>query len=93
MQIDVRIYNIVMWELQAILSKDFETFAEITMKDSNQMHAICLDTFPTCVYMSDVSHGISHLIHRLNALAGKPIVIITNKCNTFLEIDKPLFLM
>lgn len=30
----------------ALEALDFDEFARITMADSNQMHAICLDTFP-----------------------------------------------
>ena len=30
----------------AFLAKDFNKFGELTMKDSNQFHATCLDTFP-----------------------------------------------
>lgn len=51
---------------KAILEKDFKTFARITMEDSNQFHAICLDTFPPCVYMNDASHSIADLIHTYN---------------------------
>ena len=29
----------------AIQAKDFETFGKITIQDSNQFHAICLDTY------------------------------------------------
>ncbi|KAL1518145.1 hypothetical protein ABEB36_001815 [Hypothenemus hampei] len=51
---------------RAIAEKDFATFAEIAMKDSNQLHAICLDTFPPCVYMNDVSHAIVSVVHAFN---------------------------
>lgn len=44
------------------------------MKDSNQFHAICLDTYPPCVYMNDVSHSIADLVHNINKAAGKNIV-------------------
>ena len=47
----------------AILAKDFTTFAELTMKDSNQFHAIALDTYPPCVYMNDTSHAIVRFVH------------------------------
>jgi diphosphomevalonate decarboxylase len=59
---------------KAIEEKDFQSFAEITMKDSNQFHAVCLDTYPTCVYMNDVSHSISALVHRINKNAGRNLV-------------------
>ncbi|XP_076248605.1 mevalonate diphosphate decarboxylase isoform X1 [Calliopsis andreniformis] len=51
---------------QAIIEKDFNTFAELTMKDSNQMHAVVLDTYPPCTYMNDISHAVVELIHSYN---------------------------
>ncbi|XP_072757603.1 diphosphomevalonate decarboxylase [Anoplolepis gracilipes] len=51
---------------EAIVEKDFKIFAELTMKDSNQMHAVCLDTYPPCVYMNNISHSIVNLIHSYN---------------------------
>lgn len=56
--------------VQAIKDKDFETFAELTMKDSNQFHAVCLDTYPPCTYMNDVSHSIVDLVHSYNDFHG-----------------------
>ncbi|KAH8413585.1 hypothetical protein KR222_000443 [Zaprionus bogoriensis] len=54
----------------AIKSRDFSTFAEITMKESNQLHAIALDTYPPCVYMNDVSHAIASFVHDYNESVG-----------------------
>lgn len=51
---------------KCITEKDFETFAELTMKDSNQFHAVCLDSYPPLVYMNDVSHKIASLVHMYN---------------------------
>lgn len=56
---------------RAILDKDFPTFGEITMRESNQFHAICLDTYPPCVYMNDQSHRVTHFIHKYNESAGE----------------------
>lgn len=56
---------------QAILDRNFAAFGELTMKDSNQFHAVCLDTYPPCVYMNDVSHSVVDLVHRYNADAGE----------------------
>lgn len=50
----------------AIRSKDFDTFASITMADSNNFHATCLDTTPPIFYMNDVSRAIVQLIEELN---------------------------
>ncbi|XP_019869844.1 diphosphomevalonate decarboxylase [Aethina tumida] len=51
---------------RAIVAKDFHTFARLTMQDSNQFHATCLDTYPPCVYMNDVSHAIAEVVHKYN---------------------------
>lgn len=55
---------------RAILERDFPTFGEITIKESNQFHAICLDTYPPCVYMNEQSHSIARFIHKYNDKAG-----------------------
>ncbi|RHY30161.1 hypothetical protein DYB32_004564, partial [Aphanomyces invadans] len=55
----------------AYKAKDFETFGKITMMDSNQFHATCLDTFPPIFYMNEVSRSIIHLVHQYNDHAGK----------------------
>ncbi|KAI8329453.1 diphosphomevalonate decarboxylase [Chlamydoabsidia padenii] len=52
---------------QAIKNKDFQSFAELTMRDSNQFHSVCLDTFPPIFYLNDTSRGIIQLIHEYNA--------------------------
>lgn len=51
---------------QAILDRDFATFAEITMRDSNQFHAVCLDTYPPISYLNDTSRAIMRVIHEYN---------------------------
>ena len=61
----------------AIAERDFEKFAQITMKDSNQLHAVCLDTVPPCVYMSDTSHAVAALVEAINAAEGKAVAAYT----------------
>ena len=39
----------------------------ITMVDSNNFHATCLDTFPPVAYLNDTSHQIISLVHGFNA--------------------------
>lgn len=56
---------------KAIKNKDFEAFAEITMRDSNQFHSICLDTYPPEVYLSGVSMAIISFVHEYNAAFGR----------------------
>ncbi|GAA6044176.1 hypothetical protein JCM8097_007221 [Rhodosporidiobolus ruineniae] len=50
----------------AIQQRNFDTFAEETMADSNQFHAVCLDTFPPIFYMNDVSRAVIQLVTALN---------------------------
>lgn len=65
-----RASNIVEKRMQdmekAILAKDFGLFAECTMKDSNQFHATCLDTYPPIFYLNQTSKHIINIIHALN---------------------------
>jgi diphosphomevalonate decarboxylase len=54
----------------AIRARDFDTFARLTMQDSNQFHAVCLDTYPPISYLTDVSRAIIHLVTVYNAQSG-----------------------
>lgn len=56
---------------KAFLAKDFETFGQLTMADSNQFHATCLDTYPPIFYMNDVSKSIVRIVHAYNNWAGQ----------------------
>lgn len=55
---------------EAIKQKNFDSFAKITMQDSNSFHATCLDTFPPCVYMNEISHIIANVVHVYNEFKG-----------------------
>jgi len=54
----------------AYLAKDFETFGKITMQDSNQFHATCLDTYPPIFYLNDISRMIIRIVHVINGFYG-----------------------
>ncbi|VDM44617.1 unnamed protein product [Toxocara canis] len=56
--------------LKAIASKDFEQLATITMSESNQLHAICMDTMPPLKYMNGNSWRLVRLVEALNAHSG-----------------------
>ncbi|KAM9817189.1 diphosphomevalonate decarboxylase [Neosynchiropus ocellatus] len=63
--------------ITAVRRKDFPAFAELTMKDSNQFHATCLDTYPPIFYLNRVSHQVIHLVHRYNKHCGETRVAYT----------------
>mmetsp|Transcript_16749 Transcript_16749/g.23450 ORF Transcript_16749/g.23450 Transcript_16749/m.23450 type:complete len:403 (+) Transcript_16749:36-1244(+) len=53
--------------MKAIKGRDFTAFAKLTMTDSNQFHAICLDTDPPLFYMNDTSRDIIDCVNEFNA--------------------------
>lgn len=61
----------------AILARDFQTFARITMRDSNNFHATCLDTFPPILYMNDASRSAVRAVEKINEAAGKLVAAYT----------------
>ncbi|XP_045500251.1 diphosphomevalonate decarboxylase [Colias croceus] len=78
----------------AIKQKDFTTFAELTMKDSNEFHATCLSAYPPCVYLTDTSHKIIQIVHFYNEMCGSPKVAYTfdagpTACLYLLEDEVP----
>ncbi|XP_058486400.1 diphosphomevalonate decarboxylase [Solea solea] len=63
--------------IDAVKRKDFTAFAELTMKDSNQFHATCLDTYPPIFYLNHVSRQVINLVHRYNRHYGETRVAYT----------------
>ncbi|XP_074737345.1 diphosphomevalonate decarboxylase [Strix uralensis] len=63
--------------MRHIRERDFEGFGQLTMRDSNQFHATCLDTFPPIFYLNDLSRHIIALAHRFNAHHGRTKVAYT----------------
>lgn len=63
--------------IRAIRLRDFPKFGELTMKDSNQFHAICLDTYPPIFYLNNISHQIISLVHCYNQYYGETRVAYT----------------
>jgi diphosphomevalonate decarboxylase len=61
----------------AIKEKNFDRMADIIMRDSNNMHATMLDTWPPIMYLNDVSREIIHAVHGLNQSAGSNIAAYT----------------
>ena len=84
--------------IKAIEERDFQAFADITIRDSNQFHAICQDTFPPCVYMNQTSHSVSALVHQLNEYFGEMVACYTfdagpNACIFLLEKVRLLMML
>ncbi|XP_043463230.1 diphosphomevalonate decarboxylase [Leptopilina heterotoma] len=81
---------------KVILEKNFEQFALLTMKDSNQFHAICRDTYPPCAYMNDISQLAIELVHAYNSAVNETRVAYTfdagpNPTLYLLQKDVPEF--
>nr|WLF00995.1 diphospho-MVA decarboxylase [Santalum album] len=62
---------------EAIKKLDFPSFAQLACADSNQFHAVCLDTSPPIFYMNDTSHRIISYVEKWNRSEGTPQVAYT----------------
>lgn len=62
---------------RAVQKRDFATFAEVTMAESNSFHACCLDTRPPIFYLNDVSRAAIRAVETINAAAGKTVAAYT----------------
>lgn len=62
---------------EAIQNRDFPTFAQLTCSDSNQFHAVCMDTSPPIFYMNDTSHRVIGCVEKWNRSEGTPQVAYT----------------
>lgn len=62
---------------RAIKERDFATFAEVTMRDSNSFHATCADTYPPIFYMNDVSRAAIRAVEAINQAAGRTVAAYT----------------
>lgn len=83
--------------VEAIKSRNFHQFAEISMKDSNQFHACCQDSYPPIKYMNDISWSIVRMVHKLNDFYGTNRLAYTfdagpNACIYLLENEVDEFL-
>ena len=74
----------------AIKQKDFSELAYIAMRDSNNFHAVCRDTFPSICYLNDTSNLIIKLVDLINKEEGKIICGYTFDAgpNAFLLVEE-----
>ncbi|KAL7668884.1 hypothetical protein ACOME3_009566 [Neoechinorhynchus agilis] len=63
--------SVVQRMLNAIETKDFNEFSEIVMKESNKLHAICMDTYPPLLYLNDASRAFINFVHQVNAFSNE----------------------
>ncbi|KAK6039411.1 diphosphomevalonate decarboxylase [Cooperia oncophora] len=56
--------------IHAFQSHDFSEFGRIVMADSNQLHAVCMDSFPPLKYLSDASWHVIRTVNEFNAESG-----------------------
>ncbi|CAH8673704.1 unnamed protein product [Schistosoma rodhaini] len=63
--------------ISALKDRDFSALAEVTMRESNQLHALCLDTWPPCIYLNELSHSIMDFVHSINNYFMKNVVAYT----------------
>jgi len=61
----------------AIAQRDFLSFAELTMKDSNSFHATCLDTSPPIFYMNDTSRAAVRMVDMINEQEERVVAAYT----------------
>ncbi|VVB98794.1 Diphosphomevalonate decarboxylase [uncultured archaeon] len=55
----------------AILKRDLGAFLELTMRESDHMHAVMLDSFPPIMYLNDISREIIYAVLEFNEGKGK----------------------
>lgn len=67
-----KVCDLIMTHMKkAIKSRNFPMLGELIMRDSNQLHAICQDTFPPINYLNETSRKIIDMVHRYNGQTAK----------------------
>lgn len=62
---------------QYIKNKDFEGFGRLTMEDSNQFHATCLDTYPPIFYLNETSKNVIACCDAINKYLNRIVAAYT----------------
>ena len=62
---------------KSLEEKDFNNFAEVVIKDSNNFHACCRDSYPSINYLNEESDFIMKCVYTLNKINGKNICAYT----------------
>ncbi|MGB9598849.1 MAG: diphosphomevalonate decarboxylase [Minisyncoccales bacterium] len=62
---------------KAILKRDFQSLAQLIMRESNNLHAVMLDTWPPLFYLNELSKEIIFTVLELNKKEKKNIAAFT----------------
>ena len=60
---------------KSIKERNFENVAEITMRDSNNFHSICRDSFPTINYLNETSDFLINCVEKINNFCNEKLKI------------------
>ena len=55
---------------EAIKEGKFNEVMELTIKESNQLHAVCMDTTPPLMYLNDFSRNVITVITQINKVSS-----------------------
>ena len=61
----------------AVARKDFAQFSSLTMRESDNLHAVMLDTWPPIAYLNDWSKQVMSAVFELNESGGQPVAAYT----------------
>jgi diphosphomevalonate decarboxylase len=61
----------------AVARRDFQKMAPLIMRESANMHATMLDSWPPIIYLKEPSFAIMRKIHELNSAHGKYVAAYT----------------
>ncbi|VDO18594.1 unnamed protein product [Heligmosomoides polygyrus] len=82
--------------IHAYESRNFSEFGRVVMAESNQLHAVCMDSFPPLKYMSDASWQVIRVVDEFNAedriRAAYTFDAGPNACIFLEEKNVPVFL-
>jgi diphosphomevalonate decarboxylase len=75
---------------EAIFDKNFDKLCELTIKDSNNFHIVCRDTYPPINYLNDTSNFIIRCVEKINEFFNKFICAYTFDAgpNAFIIVQK-----
>lgn len=62
---------------EAVAQKDFPAFSQLTMRESDNLHAVMLDTWPAITYLNDWSKQIMYSVGKLNETSGEAVAAYT----------------